>query len=45
MTRLVDDLEGIPKRMLGSKRVVSGKVRVFRFKAGQNVVSHPALIL
>lgn len=45
MTRLVEDLEAIPKRSESPKRVVHGKLRVFRFKVGKELVNHPALIL
>jgi hypothetical protein len=42
LTRLVDDLEAAPKR---AKRTVSGKLKVFRFKAGTQQAIHPPLIL
>ena len=45
MTRLVEDLEATSKRSKSWKHVVHGKLRVFRFKAGKELVNHPALIL
>lgn len=45
MTRLVEGLEGVPKRSKSRKHVVRGKLRVFRFRAGKELVNHPALIL
>ena len=41
LTRLVEDLEATPKQ----SRVVHGKLKVFRFKVGKELVNHPALIL
>lgn len=45
MTRLVEDLEATPKRSKSRKHMVYGKFRVFRFRAGKELVNHPALIL
>ena len=41
LTRLVEDLEATPKQ----SRIVHGKLKVFRFKVGKELVNHPALIL
>lgn len=41
LTRLVEDLDATVK----PSRLVHGKLRIFRFKAGAQLVSHPALIL
>jgi len=42
LTRLTNDLDSFQKR---SKGIVPCKISVFRFKAGNQYVSHPALIL
>lgn len=45
LTRLIEDLEATPKQSKPASRLVHGKLRVFRFKVGAQLVSHPALIL
>jgi len=45
LTRLVEDLEATPKQSKPPSRLVHGKLRVFRFKVGTQLVNHPALIL
>jgi tetratricopeptide (TPR) repeat protein len=45
LTRLVEDLEVTPKQLKSTSRLVHGKLRVFRFKVGTQLVNHPALVL
>lgn len=45
LTRLIEELEAIPKQSKPASRLVHGKLRVFRFKVGTQLVNHPALIL
>ena len=45
LTRLIEELETTPKQSKPASRLVHGKLRVFRFKAGKELVNHPALIL
>ena len=45
LTRLIEELETTPKQSKLASRLVHGKLRVFRFKVGTQLVNHPALIL
>jgi tetratricopeptide (TPR) repeat protein len=45
LTRLIEDLEVAAKQVKPPSGLVHGKLRVFRFKVGTQLVNHPVLIL